>query len=101
MESFNSRLRDDLSNGTVFPSLRHPRATLGAWRTDDRTERPYARRGWQTPVADPQTFPPQRARGWAFRKVPRLPPPHNMPKPGQIRPGALLRLDKRRGNLRH
>ena len=34
IESFNGRLRDELLNETLFPSLHHARATLTAWRTD-------------------------------------------------------------------
>lgn len=37
IESFNGRLRDELLNETLFPSLHHARATLAAWRRDHRT----------------------------------------------------------------
>lgn len=60
IESFNGRLRDELLNETLFPSLQHARATLAAWRTDHNTERPHSRLGWQTPSAFAQTFAPQR-----------------------------------------
>ena len=46
IESFNGRLRDELLNETLFPSLHHARATLAAWRTDYNTERPHSRLGW-------------------------------------------------------
>lgn len=60
IESFNGRLRDELLNETLFPSLHHARVTLAAWRTDYNTERPHSRLGWQTPAAFAQTFTPQR-----------------------------------------
>jgi len=60
VESFNGRLRDELLNETLFPSLHHARATLTAWRTDYNTERPHSRLGWQTPAAFAQTLTPQR-----------------------------------------
>lgn len=50
IESFNGRLRDELLNETLFPSLNHARATLAAWRKDYNTERPHSRLGWQTPA---------------------------------------------------
>lgn len=41
IESFNGRLRDELLNETLFPSLNHARAKLAAWHTDYNTERPH------------------------------------------------------------
>ena len=60
IESFNGRLRDELLNETLFPSLHHARVTLAAWRTDYNTERPHSRLGWQTPAEFAQTFALQR-----------------------------------------
>ena len=60
IESFNGRLRDELLNETLFPSLHHARVTLAAWRKDYNTERPHSRLGWQTPAEFAQTFAPQR-----------------------------------------
>jgi len=45
IERFNGRLRDELLNETLLPSLYHARATLAAWRTDYNTERPHSRPG--------------------------------------------------------
>jgi putative transposase len=56
MESFNGRLRDELLNETLFPSLNHARATLAVWRKDHNTERPHSRLSWQTPVEFAETF---------------------------------------------
>lgn len=61
IESLNGRLRDELLNETLFPSLHPARAKLAAWRTDYNTERPHSRLGWQTSAAFAQTFTPQRA----------------------------------------
>ena len=60
IESFNGRLRDELLNETLVPSLHHARVTLVAWRKDYNTERPHSRFGWQTPAEFAQTFAPQR-----------------------------------------
>ena len=60
IESFNGRLRDELLNETLFPSLAHARATLAAWRDDYNTDRPHSSIGWQTPNEYAATFAPQR-----------------------------------------
>src|SRR5260221_10425350 len=51
VESFNGRLRDELLNETLFRSLPHARAVLGAWRQDYNADRPHSRLGWLTPQA--------------------------------------------------
>ena len=50
IESFNGRLRDELLNETLFPSLSHARAMLQAWRNDYNLNRPHSRLGWLTPT---------------------------------------------------
>jgi putative transposase len=50
VESFNGRLRDELSNETLFRSLPHARVALEAWRQDCNTRRPHSRLGWLTPA---------------------------------------------------
>ena len=50
IESFYGRLRFELLNEALFPSLQHARARLAAWRKDYNTERPHSRFGWQTPA---------------------------------------------------
>ena len=60
IESFNGRLRDELLNETLFPSLTHVRATLADWRTDYNATRPHSSIGWQTPNEYAATFAPQR-----------------------------------------
>ena len=60
IESFNGRLRDELLNETLFPSLAHARATLADWRDDYNIDRPHSGIGWQTPNEYAATFAPQR-----------------------------------------
>ena len=81
IESFNGRLRDELLNETLFPSLHHARATLAAWRKDYNTERPHSRLGWQTPAVFAQTFTPQR--GLTLRN-PQSSAPAPVAQPAQI-----------------
>ncbi len=40
IKSFNGRMRDELLNETLFPSPKHARVTLAAWRIDYNTELP-------------------------------------------------------------
>ena len=49
VESFNSRLRDECLNETVFTSLRHARAVLAAWRQDYNQARPHSALGGRAP----------------------------------------------------
>ena len=60
IESFNGRLRDELLNETLFPSLAHARATPADWRDDYNIDRPHSSIGWQTPNEYAATFAPQR-----------------------------------------
>ncbi|WP_156317399.1 IS3 family transposase [Cypionkella psychrotolerans] len=81
IESFNGRLRDELLNETLFPSLHHARVTLAAWRTDYNTERPHSRLGWQTPAEFAQTFAPQRGLN---RHNPQSSAPAPVAQPAQM-----------------
>jgi putative transposase len=81
IESFNGRLRDELLNETLFPSLHHARVTLAAWRTDYNTERPHSRLGWQTPAEFAQTFAPQQ--GLTLRN-PQSSAPATVAQPAQM-----------------
>jgi putative transposase len=49
VESFNGRLRDECLNETLFASLGHARAVLGAWKEDYNTVRPHSSLGGRTP----------------------------------------------------
>lgn len=58
IESLNGRLRDELLNESLFPSLNQTRATLAAWQMNYNTERPHFRLGWQAPAEFARTFAP-------------------------------------------
>ena len=60
IESFNGRLRDELLNETLFPSLPHIRASLTSWRADYNINRPHSGLGWLTPNEYADTFNPRR-----------------------------------------
>ena len=61
IESFNSCLRDELLNETLFSSLTQTQAMLARWQIDYNTSRPYSALGWSTPAAFAATFHPRRA----------------------------------------
>ena len=60
IESFNGRLRDELLNETLFPSLSHARVTLQAWRSDYNLNRPHSRLEWLTPTEYADILKPRR-----------------------------------------
>jgi putative transposase len=97
IESFNGRLRDELLNETLFPSLSQARASLAAWRTDYNTERPHSRLGWQTPAEFAQTFTPQRGLTPRNLQSSVTAPLPNPPKQAKLKPGVSLTLDKSQG----
>ena len=66
VESFNSKLRDELLNGEVFYSLQEARVVIEAWRRHYNTLRPHSALGYRPPApevalwpaAQPQPAPP-------------------------------------------
>jgi putative transposase len=68
IESFNSRLRDELLNETLFRSLPHARAVLEAWRRDYNEARPHSKLGWMTPRDYARTIGGEAGRGAALRQ---------------------------------
>ncbi|WP_090600240.1 IS3 family transposase [Pelagibacterium luteolum] len=60
IESFNGRLRDEMLNETLFPSLSYARIALREWRADYNGNRPHSRLGWLTPAEYATTFTPRR-----------------------------------------
>ena len=50
IESFTGRLRDEGLNETLFRSLDHARAVVGAWRDDDNNVRPHGALAGLTPT---------------------------------------------------
>lgn len=60
IESFNSRLRDELLNETLFTSLAQARIALRCWRADYNNARPHSQLGWKTPSEFASAFHPRR-----------------------------------------
>ena len=81
IESFNGRLRDELLNETLFPSLPHIRATVTAWRADYNLNRPHSGIGWLTPNEYADTFNPRRD---LTLRSPTSSAPAPAAQPGQI-----------------
>ena len=54
VESFNGRLRDECLNEHLFPSLRHARHLIAAWRDDYNHHRPHSSLDGLTPREDHQ-----------------------------------------------
>lgn len=50
VESFNGRLRDELLNEHVFPTIFHARSAVDAWRFDYNHRRPHTSLGGLTPA---------------------------------------------------
>lgn len=50
-EAFNSKMRDELLNETLFFGLHHARSVVAAWVADYNATRPHSALGYQTPVA--------------------------------------------------
>lgn len=50
IESFNSRLRDELLNGELFLGLEEARYLIERWRVDYNTARPHSSLAYQTPA---------------------------------------------------
>lgn len=50
-EAFNSKMRDELLNETLFFGLDHARSAIAAWVTDYNATRPHSALGYQTPAA--------------------------------------------------
>ena len=50
-EAFNSKMRDELLNETLFFGLDHARNVIDAWVADYNANRPHSALGYQTPAA--------------------------------------------------
>jgi putative transposase len=82
VEGFNSKLRDECLNESLFGSLKESIETIEAWRIDYNTARPHSSIGNQTPAAfaAASVLAMQRGRRCATRAASRLAP---LPKPNQ------------------
>lgn len=56
IESFNSRLRDELLNGWIFDSLLEAQVIIEDWRVDYNINRPHSAHGELTPAEFAQTW---------------------------------------------
>jgi putative transposase len=62
IESFNSRLRDEFLNETLFTSLGQAKMALEDWRRDYNNVRPHSGIGWKTPAEFAAEFAARRAK---------------------------------------
>jgi len=64
VESFHSRLRDELLNAEIFDSLRDAKSLAATWKNEYNHRRPHSSLGYRTPatyaasLADPPVGPP-------------------------------------------
>ena len=63
VESFNSKLRDELLDGEIFYTLREAQVLVEAWRRHYNALRPHSALGWRPPapavrIAGPGPWPP-------------------------------------------
>lgn len=75
-EAFNSKMRDELLNETLFHGLDHARAVVADWVADYNAERPHSALGYETPAAFAAqlTAMGDRLHGTeAFRRLPIAP----------------------------
>ena len=75
VESFNSRLRDELLNGEIFYSLREAQVVIESWRRHYNSVRPHASLGYRPPA--PEVFVPALA-AWPAALA-RPAPPATLP----------------------
>jgi len=78
IESFNTRLRDELLDGKIFYTLREAQIVIESWRRHYNTVRPHASLGYRAPA--PEVFVPALA-AW--------PAAHPRPAPPATRPMEL------------
>jgi putative transposase len=52
IESFNTRLWDELRNGESFYSLREAQIVIEQWRKHYNTKRPYSALGYRPPAPE-------------------------------------------------
>ena len=69
IESFNSRLRDELLNETLFSSLAHARVALAEWQLDYNTVRPHSSLNNMPPAHYANLSPPASQRDGTLRAI--------------------------------
>jgi len=97
IQNFNGRPSDEVLNETLFTSLHRARATLAAWRTDNNTERPHARLGWQPPAGFAQTFPSHRGLTLRNLQSPAPAPVAQPARTGKAQAPGLAHAGKKSG----
>ena len=80
MESFNSKLRDELLNREIFYSLRKAQILIEGWRRHYNTIRPHASLGYRPPAPEvlipaPTAWPAAPARSAPPARLPVAPRP--------------------------
>lgn len=60
VESFGSRLRDELLSTEQFNTLMEAKVVIGDWKEDYNQNRPHSSLGWQTPAAYAATLSPDK-----------------------------------------
>ena len=62
IESFNSKLRDELLNGEIFYSLKEARIVIEAWRQHYNTVRPHSALAYKPPAPEVVLWPTAQPR---------------------------------------
>jgi len=62
IESFNSKLRDELLNGEIFYSLKEARIIIEAWRRHYNTIRPHSALAYRPPAPEVVLWPAAQPR---------------------------------------
>ena len=62
IESFNSKLRDELLNGEIFYSLKEARTIIEAWRRHYNTVRPHSALAYKPPAPEVVLWPAAQSR---------------------------------------
>ncbi|MEM8626218.1 MAG: transposase, partial [Pseudomonadota bacterium] len=57
VESFNSKLRDELLDGEIFYSLKEAQILIEVWRRHYNVVRPHSALGWQPPAPEVSIIP--------------------------------------------
>jgi len=92
VESFNSRLRDELLNRELFLCLDEARFVVDEWRNDYNHRRPHSGINWQTPAAYAAVCDDTTVEGYSTAThadppagaAPRPPAQHAMPQPRNL-----------------
>jgi putative transposase len=62
VESFNSKIRDELLNGEIFYTLKEAKIVIESWRKHYNTIRPHSSLGYQPPAPEVVLWPAAQAR---------------------------------------